>query len=336
MRGLPVKALALMIVSSLLFVVTACHDFSPWQGIIKVAVVAPYSGPLTASGLSMLDGARRAADELNRNGGIAGYRISIIAPDAGLRSTPNDVLADPQIVAVVGSAPLSTVPGDSPYARAGLVWLATEPVALSTEVYPLVASPRLVDRGVGQYLTTWASVSGDAAAKGVDSCDAATETGGGVVEVGAIELICGSQSEAAKAAVLAPATGHHFACVASWCDGPELSHWWRGSSFDYVLTDAPSTNATGWDQFAGRERGANRVPDAAAEGYDAVRLIGEAAARAIGQGPPSREAVGREIFRSHYEGILGAYDSRGRVGPAVEVRRFAGTYPGQLLVRVEG
>lgn len=125
----------------LCLLLSACHAETPWRGIIKVAIVAPYSGPLATEGQSMLAGARLAEGEINTAGGVDGYRILLVAPDEGLPSTPASIVEDPAIEAVVGHLLSDGQKAGETYRKAGLVWLATEPVEPADGVYPMVGTP---------------------------------------------------------------------------------------------------------------------------------------------------------------------------------------------------
>jgi branched-chain amino acid transport system substrate-binding protein len=99
-----------------------------WRGIIKVGVVASYSGAAPTDGLSLLAGARLAADDLNRAGGVGGYRLEIVAPDEANPSSPRDLAVDPDVIGVVGHLGPDGRAASDVYREAGLAWLAAEPV----------------------------------------------------------------------------------------------------------------------------------------------------------------------------------------------------------------
>ncbi len=120
--------------------------------------MAPFSGPTPTNGLDLLQGARLAADEINQSGGAAGHRIELLAVDELNPTAAADVVADPDVVAVVGHLLPGWPAAAATYRAAGLAWLAAEPVAAEESgpsmVYPLVAAPAVVRPAVAGYLAT--------------------------------------------------------------------------------------------------------------------------------------------------------------------------------------
>src|SRR5690554_3330831 len=49
--------------------------------ITKIGILAPITGGAAADGEEMVNGARLAVDEINANGGIAGYRLELVVGD---------------------------------------------------------------------------------------------------------------------------------------------------------------------------------------------------------------------------------------------------------------
>lgn len=72
------RGIALAIVSALLLLLGACGGSSePTQGDAVVYVAVPLSGFQANGGQTVLGGVRLAAAEINRNGGLLGYRIEV-------------------------------------------------------------------------------------------------------------------------------------------------------------------------------------------------------------------------------------------------------------------
>jgi len=82
-----IKSVVLMLVACcLLLVATACGDGTakpsqPTKGEIFVYVAAPLSGFQANGGQTVLGGARLAAEQINRAGGLLGYKVTIIGLD---------------------------------------------------------------------------------------------------------------------------------------------------------------------------------------------------------------------------------------------------------------
>ena len=54
--------------------------------VVKIGVLAPVSGPAAADGQEMVNGAQMAVDELNADGGVAGYTFELVVGDAADQS----------------------------------------------------------------------------------------------------------------------------------------------------------------------------------------------------------------------------------------------------------
>ena len=318
-----------------MFSLTACHAVTSWRGIIKVAVVAPYSGPVTSPGQSMLVGARLAESEINASGGVDGYRILLIAPDERQPSTPMDVAEDPSVMAVVGHLIPDDGDAAETYRRAGIVWLAAEPVAPGDDIYPMVASADSFYAVLDRYLYANGTAPGGSSADPSRECRFAASTVDGVVMAGNVEALCGNRPDQAATILADSSTARRLICVAAWCDAPELAAWTNGRPYDYVVPVATPASSPAWSAFVAKTGGSARVETGAAIGYDGVHLVAEALQRAIAGGSLNRQTVAREMYATRYRGLLGAYDGHGAQAPVIEVRHDAGSYPGQLLFRVE-
>lgn len=315
----------------LILALAGCGQGSTWRGIIKVAVVAPYSGPVTSPGLSMLAGARLAADEVNRLGGVAGYRVEVIAPDESNASSPADVAADPAVVAVVGQLLPTASRAERVYRQAGLVWLATEPTPVGTGVLPMVASPSAIERIIGRYVRSLAGHEPVAAT--VDDCkvEAAVVA---LLRASGIKTLCGAMPWQVAALVQQLPPGERFLCAAAWCDAAEPTTWSNGATIDYLVDGG----AAGPDvaRLAARPWPAVRVRRAEALGYAGVRLVVAAARRAAARGRLDRATVERALRSSVQRGVLATAVPAGREGAAPRIRSSTGSFPGSVIIQTEG
>jgi branched-chain amino acid transport system substrate-binding protein len=69
-------ALALM-----LFAATGCSSTTPTKGDVLVYVVVPLSGGQANGGQTVVGGAKLMADQLNRKGGLLGYKVDVVGWD---------------------------------------------------------------------------------------------------------------------------------------------------------------------------------------------------------------------------------------------------------------
>ncbi len=313
----------------------ACRGQTPWRGIIKVAIVAPYSGPLTADGQSMLAGARLAEEEIDAAGGVDGYRILLIAPDEQLASTPADIVEDPAVLAVVGQLWTDSTDAVATYHKAGMVWLAAGPVAPGPGVYRMVASPETYYSALDRYLRRNGQTRGEADVDPALSCEQARDAGQSIIVVGDVEAVCGDAPAPAATELARNASAQQLICIAPWCDSPEVTAWADHQPYDYVAPVAAPPASAAWSSFVARIGGLARVQPYAAVGYDGVKLVAMAFQRAIDRGSLNRSAVAEEMSATRYHGLLGPYGPNGALMPAAEVRHVTGTYPGDLLFRVE-
>lgn len=80
MKGTIKSIVMLLIVGSLL--ITACGaPKEPTKGEVIVYVAAPLSGFQANAGQTVLGGARLAADQINRSGGLLGYKVTVVGLD---------------------------------------------------------------------------------------------------------------------------------------------------------------------------------------------------------------------------------------------------------------
>jgi len=298
-----------------------------------VAVVAPYSGPMTSEGLSMLAGARLAAREYNRNGGLDGYRLEVIAPDERRAATPDDVIADPTVLAVVGHLESNSGRVGGIYRRDGIAWLATEVVDSSSGAYPLVAEAATVDRVFSAYLQTNVGLSGADAGQVVAACHAGGEEDGVVLRTSDVHVICGGEP-AALSSNFEP-TEARLVCVAAWCDAPEASYLLGRAEYDAVVPLGAPMDSASWKRVSADLGDSTILPPFAALGYDAVQVVGEAVRRATRRGELSRAAIAGELKATDVAGLLGSYGPNGRHDSVAEVHHHTSRESNVLLRRVE-
>lgn len=78
--------LSLLVLASM--VLTACGGAGAATGPIKVAVLAPLSGPVPTFGVSTRDGALMAIEEWNAKGGVLGQKIESVVADSQCTADP--------------------------------------------------------------------------------------------------------------------------------------------------------------------------------------------------------------------------------------------------------
>ncbi len=77
---LSVSSVVLMLLAGVL--IAGCSIRGPrYKGVVKVGVAAPLSGDLADGGDSVEKGARLQAERINRQGGLLGYKIEVVAMD---------------------------------------------------------------------------------------------------------------------------------------------------------------------------------------------------------------------------------------------------------------
>ncbi len=97
-----------LIISLALAIASAgCAAGRPWQGTVKAGLVLPFSGYDTATAYNALLAAKLALREWNARGGVAGYRVELVALDdendtevAARRA--KELAADPDIIGAIG------------------------------------------------------------------------------------------------------------------------------------------------------------------------------------------------------------------------------------------
>ncbi len=309
-----------------------------WRGIIKVGIVAPFSGPTPANGLALLQGARLAADELNQNGGVAGYRVELLVVDEENDRSSFDVLSDPKVMAVVGYLLPGVAPAAAAYQLAGLSWLIAEPTDLpelsmspGAGPYRLVASAAVVREVVVQYLTAQLGVSPEDATTFTASCADTSRRRGQTIELGQGTLVCDDRPEDLVTALDTLPLQSRVICIDS-CDTPDLG-WWSGRlRLAYTTPLAtPGQGSQRWRQLSARAAIDHPSPYVAL-GYDGVQIVAAAVGTASRSGHLDRASVKQALGSTDLSGVLGHYGSHGVDVATSEVREG---FPGTVLGSVE-
>ena len=126
--------------------VTSCGVSAPTKGDLIVYVAAPLSGWQADGGQTVVGGARLAAEEINRRGGLLGYRVKIVAIDDEADSDVAAQVANDIAEAVRGGERVLGVIGhyNSGQAAAGLEVYKDLPIIVIT---PTASDPSLTQKG---------------------------------------------------------------------------------------------------------------------------------------------------------------------------------------------
>lgn len=94
----------LLLTSHFLLFTSACTGTQP---VLKIGLVAPFEGEHRAIGYDAIYSARLAVREVNNRGGLAGYKVALVAlDDSGdpqlAQETAAALAIDPDVIAVVG------------------------------------------------------------------------------------------------------------------------------------------------------------------------------------------------------------------------------------------
>src|SRR5512138_2151805 len=97
--------LSILVLASM--VLTACGGAGTASGPLKVAVLAPLSGPVPTFGVSTRDGALLAIEEWNAKGGVLGMKITPIVEDSQCTPDPavnaaNKVIDQDKVHYIIG------------------------------------------------------------------------------------------------------------------------------------------------------------------------------------------------------------------------------------------
>ena len=70
-----------MLILVLVIVLSACASGAPTKGEVTVFVAGPLSGFQANTGQTITGGVRLMAEQLNRSGGLLGYKVKVVALD---------------------------------------------------------------------------------------------------------------------------------------------------------------------------------------------------------------------------------------------------------------
>jgi len=138
----------MVIVAALLLTgsVASCGKSAPTKGDLIVYVAAPLSGWQADGGQTVVGGARLAAEEINKSGGLLGYRVKIVPIDDEADSDVAVEVANEIAEAVRGGSKVLGVIGhyNSGQAAAGLAIYKDLPIIVIT---PTASDPSLTQKG---------------------------------------------------------------------------------------------------------------------------------------------------------------------------------------------
>lgn len=120
----------------------ACADKKDAPSMIRVAAVAPVTGPQAETGQDLLNGIQMAVDERNAAGGLLGRQIELVRFDDAADpkeavNVANKIVSDPSIVAVVGHLNSGTTKPATPIYSSAKMPL----------VMPVPTNPEITEQG---------------------------------------------------------------------------------------------------------------------------------------------------------------------------------------------
>lgn len=140
-RGKLSPSLVVVLIAILLApLFVGCQRNEPLRGVIKIGLVAPFSGRHYAQGYEALFAVRLALREWNQKGGLAGYRLELVAEDdrqtAELgRRRAQKLALDSEVIGVLGhTSDGSLGAAAAEYATAGLPLISFGATALPADV----------------------------------------------------------------------------------------------------------------------------------------------------------------------------------------------------------
>lgn len=119
------------------------------EDTVKIGVAGPHSGAYAAFGEQFWRGAKQAADEINKQGGILGKQIELIKADDACEpkqavAVANRIIDREEVQAVIGHfCSSSTIPASKIYADANVIMIT-----------PASTNPRVTDRGLNNVFRT--------------------------------------------------------------------------------------------------------------------------------------------------------------------------------------
>ena len=340
----PVLAAALLL--------TGCRFPGPGSTVplVKIGLVAPFEGRLSARGYEVLYAVKLAVRQWNEAGGVGGYRVELVALDDGgdpalAVQQVRELVVDRDVLAVIGHFTEETTLAAAPeYAVRELALVApgvgAEDITAAGRVVRLGPSNRLLGREAAGYVLEVLSAKRLAVLRGQDSLASAFAAGvrhlGGTVvldestagENWASRLVAvspdlvffsGSALEGAKAIRLARQAG----VEATFLGGPALGDraliQVGGALTEgtlYLAAAPAGSDLNGGEAFvADYQALAGHPPGPRATlAYEAANLLLEAIARATAglARRPSRAMVWDQFAEGHqYESLLGTWTFSG-------------------------
>ncbi len=149
---------------SLLLLLAGCALPRSTPPIIKIGMIAPFEGLYRPDSYAALYAVKLALHERNAAGGVAGYRVELVALNddgdpAQAAFQARKLAVDPDVMGVVGPFSRTTAAAAAPFlAEAGLAWVA--PVSVPDEVvraYPNAFRLFASDQALATALIEWAS-----------------------------------------------------------------------------------------------------------------------------------------------------------------------------------
>ncbi len=137
---------------------TGCGSSLPVQGIAKIGVVAPLAGRYYATGYDVLFAAKLAIRQWNARGGVAGYRIELVAYDdrneaAEGATQARKLVIDGDVLGMVGHLSNASALAAAPeYHRGGMaaILLGATSTGLAQLAYPEVYRTAADDSFIAQ------------------------------------------------------------------------------------------------------------------------------------------------------------------------------------------
>ena len=117
------------LVASVAFVGSGCAP-GGWKGLVKLGLVAPFSGYDQTSAYDVHHAVKMAVAEANARGGVGGYRVELVALDDGndprtARYQARELAVDGKVIGVVGHLSTTALLAGAPeYSKAGLAVLS--------------------------------------------------------------------------------------------------------------------------------------------------------------------------------------------------------------------
>jgi branched-chain amino acid transport system substrate-binding protein len=340
------KALTRWLCVLLLLAAGGCAVPGGTKPIVKIGLVAPFEGLDQPLGYQVLYAVKLAIRERNTSGGVAGYRVELVALNddnepAVAAQRAREMTVDPDVVGVIGHfSDSTTLAALQEYQRAGLALVAPAASANAVtdsgypNVYRLCARNDLLGQEAARYAVTelgaerlsilrgqedlaeaFALTAANLGTTVVSDVDAADQVRGLlqiVTQDPDLIFFTGGAMEGADLIVQARQRGVDapFMGGGGW-GSPQLMQIGGATVVGTLyVTSAPALEEIGKaDEFvAGYEALAGQPPGPQAVlAYDATSVLLEAIAGAIvAEGKPSRAAVTAQLAQVHFEGLTGS------------------------------